>query len=79
MKIEVETLVDGPQYRRVPSTRDAIHRGLILQLIKKGVDETTIKIASEGVSKGGRCCPQEKVTCYGFKKRATRKDKKRTS
>jgi len=64
MKLKEETIADGPQYRRVPSTRDAVNNGLKKKLIDKGVAEATIEITTQDLPVIG-CCPKVLVTATG--------------
>ena len=72
MKIEVKTIADRPLYRRVPSTRDAINRQLIQQLIDKGIIPESIKIEATDILQNGRCCPVCEVLAWGIKTKKTK-------
>ena len=77
MMLKETTIADGPQYRRVLQVRDSINQGLIDKLIKRGADPNTIVVEYEGIDKGGRCCPQVKVTAYGTPTKSTKTNKTR--
>ena len=66
-KLIKKTFADGPLYRRVPSTREAIHDVLRQQLIAEGADPESIMFESKEVPQGSRCCAQVEVTAYGTK------------